>query len=132
MPRAGEPLNLPLEGRSRAAEPLREGVTAQRPSSPTVLSETARLHACGATPSRSPPFSKLRAALDLPSRGGYSCSPHREPGARNIEHAMKISAIEITHHRLPLDPPFRPSWDFRPRERFEATIVRVRTDEDLE
>ena len=45
---------------------------------------------------------------------------------------MKISAIEITHHRLPLDPPFRPSWDFRPREKFEATIVRVKTDEGLE
>ncbi|MGH6923954.1 MAG: mandelate racemase/muconate lactonizing enzyme family protein [Propylenella sp.] len=45
---------------------------------------------------------------------------------------MKIAAIEITHHRLKLDPPFRPSWDFRPREKFEATIVRVRTDEGLE
>jgi L-alanine-DL-glutamate epimerase-like enolase superfamily enzyme len=45
---------------------------------------------------------------------------------------MKISAIEITHHRLPLDPPFRPSWDFRRREKFDATIVRVRTDEGLE
>ena len=45
---------------------------------------------------------------------------------------MKITAIEITHHRLPLDPPFRPSWDFRPREKFEATIVRVKTDEGLE
>ncbi len=45
---------------------------------------------------------------------------------------MKIAAIEITHHRLPLDPPFRPSWDFRPRENFDATIVRVRTDEGLE
>ena len=45
---------------------------------------------------------------------------------------MKITAIEITHHRLPLDPPFRPSWDFRPREKFDATIVRVKTDEGLE
>jgi L-alanine-DL-glutamate epimerase-like enolase superfamily enzyme len=45
---------------------------------------------------------------------------------------MKIAAIEITRHRLPLDPPFRPSWDFRPREKFEATIVRVRTDEGFE
>ena len=45
---------------------------------------------------------------------------------------MKIAAIEITHHRLPLDPPFRPSWDFQPRTNFDATIVRVRTDEGLE
>lgn len=45
---------------------------------------------------------------------------------------MKISTIEITHHRLPLDPPFRPSWDFRPRDAFTVTIVRVRTNEGLE
>jgi L-alanine-DL-glutamate epimerase-like enolase superfamily enzyme len=45
---------------------------------------------------------------------------------------MKIAAIEITTHRLPLDSPFRPSWDFRPRTHFDATIVRVRTDEGLE
>lgn len=42
---------------------------------------------------------------------------------------MKIAAIDISHHRLPLAPPFRPSWDFRPRLHFDATIVRVRTDE---
>jgi L-alanine-DL-glutamate epimerase-like enolase superfamily enzyme len=41
---------------------------------------------------------------------------------------MRITAIEITHHRLKLDPPFRPSWDFQPRRHFDATIVRVRTD----
>lgn len=42
---------------------------------------------------------------------------------------MKIQRIDITHHRLPLDPPFRASWDTRPRTAFEATIVRVTTDE---
>lgn len=41
----------------------------------------------------------------------------------------KIARIEITHHRLPLDPPFAASWDGRPRRRFDATIVRV-TDTD--
>jgi L-alanine-DL-glutamate epimerase-like enolase superfamily enzyme len=45
---------------------------------------------------------------------------------------VKISAIEITHHRLPLDPPFRASWDGRARAHFDATVVRVRTDEGLE
>lgn len=45
---------------------------------------------------------------------------------------MRIASIEITHHRIALDPPFRPSWDFRPREKFEATIVRVKTDEGME
>lgn len=44
----------------------------------------------------------------------------------------KIAAIDITHHRLPLDPPFHPSWDFRPRTHLDATIVRVRTEDGLE
>ncbi|MFY8153943.1 MAG: mandelate racemase/muconate lactonizing enzyme family protein, partial [Hyphomicrobiales bacterium] len=44
---------------------------------------------------------------------------------------MKIAAIEITHHRLPLDPPFNASWDTKPRVSFDATIVRVTTDEGL-
>jgi L-alanine-DL-glutamate epimerase-like enolase superfamily enzyme len=45
---------------------------------------------------------------------------------------MKIAAIEITQHQLPLDPPFRPSWSSKPRATFDATIVRVRTDTGLE
>lgn len=44
---------------------------------------------------------------------------------------MKIAGIEISHHRLPLDPPFRASWDTQPRVSFDATIVRVTTDEGL-
>lgn len=44
---------------------------------------------------------------------------------------MKITAIEITQHQLPLDPPFNPSWSSRPRHRFDATIVRVHTDAGL-
>ena len=39
-----------------------------------------------------------------------------------------ITAIEITRHRLPLDPPFRASWDTQPRTTFDAAIVRVHTD----
>ena len=41
---------------------------------------------------------------------------------------VKITGIEITHHRLPLDPPFNASWDTQPRRHFDATIVRVHTD----
>ena len=41
----------------------------------------------------------------------------------------RIVAIDISHHRLPLDPPFPASWDPRPRTHFPATIVRV-TDDD--
>ena len=45
---------------------------------------------------------------------------------------MKITS---GHHRsalaLELDPPFRAAWDPLPRTRFEATLVRVHTDEGL-
>lgn len=44
---------------------------------------------------------------------------------------MKITGIDITRHRLPLDPPFRASWDTRPRTSFDAAVVRVLTDEGL-
>ena len=44
---------------------------------------------------------------------------------------MKIAAIEISHHRLPLEPPFHAAWDPQPRRHFDATIVRVRTDDGL-
>ena len=40
-----------------------------------------------------------------------------------------ITRIEITHHQLPLDPPFPASWDTQPRTKFPATIVRVHDDE---
>ena len=39
--------------------------------------------------------------------------------------SLKIERIEITHHQLPLDPPFPASWDSQPRRKFPATIVRV-------
>ena len=44
---------------------------------------------------------------------------------------MRIEGIEITHHRIALDPPFPAAWDSRPRLSFDATIVRVHTDEGL-
>ena len=45
---------------------------------------------------------------------------------------MKIAAIEITRHRIALDPPVPVSWDSRPRASFTIAIVRVRTDDGLE
>lgn len=39
-----------------------------------------------------------------------------------------IVRIDISHHRLALDPPFAASWDPRPRTYFPATIVRVHDD----
>lgn len=45
---------------------------------------------------------------------------------------MRITAIEITQHRLVFDgPPFRASWDTKPRAHWDATIVRVTTDAGL-
>jgi L-rhamnonate dehydratase len=44
----------------------------------------------------------------------------------------KITSIEISRHRLPLDPPFKASWDGRPRTGFDAAIVRIRDDEGRE
>ena len=44
---------------------------------------------------------------------------------------VKISSIEISHHRLELSPPFHAAWDSVPRRHFDATIVRVHTDEGL-
>ncbi|MEM7170934.1 MAG: mandelate racemase/muconate lactonizing enzyme family protein [Pseudomonadota bacterium] len=41
---------------------------------------------------------------------------------------MKIARIDITHHRLELDPPFWPTWDSRPRPLFAAALVRVESD----
>jgi L-alanine-DL-glutamate epimerase-like enolase superfamily enzyme len=39
-----------------------------------------------------------------------------------------IARIEVSHHRLALDPPFPASWDTVPRTHFPATIVRVHDD----
>ena len=44
---------------------------------------------------------------------------------------MKITAIAIQRLRLHLDPPFFAAWDPDPRVRFDATIVRVETDEGI-
>ncbi|MBS0393964.1 MAG: mandelate racemase/muconate lactonizing enzyme family protein [Proteobacteria bacterium] len=43
----------------------------------------------------------------------------------------RIAAVEVSHHRLEFQPPFHASWDTKPRVRFDATIVRVRTDSGL-
>ena len=40
-----------------------------------------------------------------------------------------IARVEITHHQLPLDPPFPAAWDSQPRTQFPATIVRVFDDQ---
>ncbi|KAA9156363.1 mandelate racemase/muconate lactonizing enzyme family protein [Amycolatopsis acidicola] len=44
---------------------------------------------------------------------------------------MKIDEITLDHLRLELDPPLRAAWDPRPRGHFDATVVRVRTDEGI-
>lgn len=55
----------------------------------------------------------------------------REPAAAAAgQH--RIRDIRITHHRIACDPPFRASWDTKPRTHFDATLVRVTTDTGLE
>ncbi|HTU96691.1 MAG TPA: mandelate racemase/muconate lactonizing enzyme family protein [Solirubrobacteraceae bacterium] len=44
---------------------------------------------------------------------------------------MKITAIELERLTLPLSPPFNAAWDPDPRTSFDATLVRVRTDEGV-
>ncbi len=43
----------------------------------------------------------------------------------------KIASIQVTQHRLELNPPFNASWDTQPRTHFDATLVRVATDTGL-
>jgi D-galactarolactone cycloisomerase len=44
---------------------------------------------------------------------------------------MRINRIRIERRALELDPPFCAAWDPVPRDRFEATLVFVETDEGL-
>ncbi|HWC78813.1 MAG TPA: mandelate racemase/muconate lactonizing enzyme family protein [Pseudonocardiaceae bacterium] len=44
---------------------------------------------------------------------------------------MKIIDITLDRLRLPLNPPFAAAWDPVPRRHFDATIVRVHTDEGI-
>jgi L-alanine-DL-glutamate epimerase-like enolase superfamily enzyme len=44
---------------------------------------------------------------------------------------LKITAIRLQRIRLPLDPPFHAAWDPVPRKHFDATVVRVETDEGV-
>jgi L-alanine-DL-glutamate epimerase-like enolase superfamily enzyme len=48
-----------------------------------------------------------------------------------IQSRVKITAIRLDRMRLPLDPPFRAAWDPVPRRHFDATLVRVETDEGI-
>jgi len=44
---------------------------------------------------------------------------------------VKITAIRLDRMRIPLDPPFLAAWDPVPRRWFDATLVRVETDEGV-
>jgi L-alanine-DL-glutamate epimerase-like enolase superfamily enzyme len=44
---------------------------------------------------------------------------------------VKITAITLDRLRLELDPPLHAAWDPDPRRHFDATIVRVRTDDGV-
>ncbi len=44
---------------------------------------------------------------------------------------MRITALQVDHLALPLDPPFHANWDPVPRRHAPATVVRVLTDEGV-
>ncbi|WP_116045890.1 mandelate racemase/muconate lactonizing enzyme family protein [Amycolatopsis palatopharyngis] len=44
---------------------------------------------------------------------------------------MKITNIRLDRLRLNLDPPFHAAWDPTPRTHFDATVVRVETDQGI-
>src|ERR1700679_842053 len=44
---------------------------------------------------------------------------------------MRITQISLQRLTLPLAPPFHAAWDPDPRTRFDATLVRVHTDEGI-
>jgi L-alanine-DL-glutamate epimerase-like enolase superfamily enzyme len=44
---------------------------------------------------------------------------------------VKITRVSLDRLRLPLDPPFYAAWDPVPRRHFDATLVRVETDEGV-
>jgi D-galactarolactone cycloisomerase len=44
---------------------------------------------------------------------------------------VRITAIRRQRVQIGLDPPFRAAWDSKPRDTFEATLVRVETDAGL-
>ncbi len=45
--------------------------------------------------------------------------------------SIRITDIRTRHYTIPLDPPFRASWDHQVRTKFSATVVEVHTDEGL-
>lgn len=45
--------------------------------------------------------------------------------------AVRITAIEVTQHRLHFEPPFHASWDTKPRHFWDAAVVRVHSDAGL-
>jgi L-alanine-DL-glutamate epimerase-like enolase superfamily enzyme len=60
---------------------------------------------------------------------GFDGPPRYESLQAMPEH--KIASIQVSQHRLALEPPFNASWDTQPRVHFDATIVRVTTDTGL-
>src|SRR5262249_6259392 len=69
---------------------------------------------------------------------GHGRARRRRPARQPVLHrtgprgsGVKITAIRLHRMRLPLVPPFRAAWDPVPREAFDATLVRVETDEGV-
>ena len=66
-----------------------------------------------------------------PRRGGARRPPRHAAQPLLPRRLMRITAVETRRYRCPLDPPFRAAWDPVPRDRQEATLVLVSSDEGL-
>lgn len=67
----------------------------------------------------------LRTSVDLKKAKGQ----RRATGEEQLD--MHITEIRRTRHRVPLDPPFPPAWDTRPRHHVDIDLVRVITEDGL-
>ena len=81
----------------------------------------------GARSARPPGQSLLHGTSRRPA------APGQRPGrpGTGSRAAVRITGIRLDRMRLPLDPPFRAAWDPVPRRHFDATLVRVETDEGI-
>ena len=99
-----------------ADPPLAYGSTRSRWTGPTLR----RTRSSASNPLGSSPDSAGRRRPGAPAAGRtIAWPPVRALGSQPVRGSSvsAIARIEISHHRLPLDPPFPASWDPRPRRR---------------
>src|SRR5215472_11233084 len=126
-------------GRGGAGAAHRRGVgESRRPGRRPGLCEQQDRGPGGAARGRRRPAAPRRRARRAGTPGqpvlhrarGESRRGRRRP-ATHGRITVKITAIRLDRMRIPLDPPFLAAWDPVPRRWFDATLVRVETDEGV-